>query len=108
MHSKDLAAIGETWQRMVSLDAWRETPYYTDRERAALEWTEAVTLISQTHADDEIYERVKPHFSEKELADLTWLIGAINLWNRVAIASRTTPGTYQPPKAAPRGATVTT
>jgi AhpD family alkylhydroperoxidase len=71
MHSKDLAAAGETWQRMVSLDAWREAPYYSERERAALEWTEALTLINQTHADDEIYERVKPHFSEKELADLT-------------------------------------
>ena len=108
MHSKDLAAAGETMQRMVSLDAWRETPYYTDRERAALEWTEALTLIHKTHADDEIYQRVKPHFSEKELADLTWLIAAINLWNRVAIASRTTPGTHQSPKPAPRGAMVTT
>jgi len=101
MHSKDLLAGGEMTQRLVGLDAWREAPYYTDRERAALEWTEALTLISQTHADEEIYERVKPHFSEKELADLTWIIGGINLWNRVAIGSRVTPGTYQPPKKTP-------
>ena len=101
LHAKDLLAGGETVQRIYGLDAWREAPYYTDRERAALEWTEALTLVSQTHADDEIYERVKPHFTEKELTDLTWLIGGINLWNRIAIASRVTPGTYQPPKKAP-------
>ncbi len=98
MHSKDLLAAGETIQRIYGLDAWRESPYYTERERAALEWTEALTLISKTHADDPIYESVKPHFTEKELVDLTWLIGTINLWNRVAISMRTVPGDYQPPK----------
>jgi len=98
MHSKDLLSLGETPQRIVSLDAWRETPFYSDRERAALEWTEAVTLISKTHADDEIYERVKQQFSEKELADLTWAIAAINTWNRLAISFRSKAGTYQAPK----------
>jgi AhpD family alkylhydroperoxidase len=100
MHAKDLLAGGETMQRIYGLDAWRESPYYTDRERAALEWTEAVTLISQTHAEDEIFQRIKPHFSDKELADLTWIIAGINAWNRLAISMRTPPGTYQPPKAA--------
>src|SRR3954468_14763347 len=72
MHWKDLRAIGETEQRLYGLDAWRESPYYTNRERAAMEWTEAVTLISVTHAEDAIYEKVKVHFSEKELVDLTF------------------------------------
>src|SRR5206468_1301976 len=89
-----------TVQRIYGLDAWRESPYYTDRERAALEWTEAVTRIADTHADDEIYEKVRPHFSEKELADLTFIIATINSWNRLAISMRTEPGTYHPPKAA--------
>jgi AhpD family alkylhydroperoxidase len=97
MHSKDLLALGDTPQRLLSLDAWRECPYYSDRERAALEWTEAVTLISTTHADDPIYERVKPHFSDKELVDLTWAIGAINMWNRMAIPMRKMPGDYVSP-----------
>src|SRR3954462_664993 len=98
MHSKDLLAIGETPQRLVGLDAWREAPYYTDRERAALEWTEAITRISESHADDAVYERVKQRFSDKELADLTWAIATINVWNRMAIAFRSKPGMYQPPK----------
>src|SRR5437868_4859440 len=87
MHAKDLMAAGDNIQRIYGLDAWQEFPYYTDRERAALEWTEAVTRISETRASDEIYEKVKPHFTEKELVDLTWLIGSINLWNRVAIST---------------------
>ena len=98
MHWKDARAAGETEQRLYGLDAWREAPYYNDRERAALEWTEAVTQIAQTHADDVIYGRVREHLSEKELVDLTWAIAAINAWNRVAISFRTTPGTHKPPK----------
>src|SRR5437899_10027634 len=71
MHWKDLRAAGETEQRLYGLDAWRESPYYTERERAALAWTEAVTLIREGHVSDEVYERVKPHFNDKELADIT-------------------------------------
>jgi alkylhydroperoxidase family enzyme len=100
MHSKDLLAGGDTVQRIYGLDAWRESPYYNDRERAALEWTEALTRIAETHAEDEIYERVKPHFSDQELVDLTWVIGAINLWNRVAISMRPAVGNYKSPHAA--------
>ncbi|HEV8606144.1 MAG TPA: carboxymuconolactone decarboxylase family protein [Tepidisphaeraceae bacterium] len=96
MHWKDLRSIGENEQRLYSLDAWRECPYYTDRERAALAWTDAVTLITDGHVSDSVYEEVRPHFSEKELADLTFAIAAINSWNRLSIASRTVPGTYQP------------
>jgi AhpD family alkylhydroperoxidase len=95
MHSKDARAEGETEQRLYGLNAWRETPYYTDRERAALEWTEAVTLIASTHAPDEIYERVRQHFDESELANLTLAVMSINSWNRLAIAFRVVPGTYQ-------------
>src|SRR3954447_27030248 len=105
MHWKDLRAIGETEQRLYSLDAWRECPYYTERERAGLAWAEAVTRISDGHADDAVYEAVRPHFTEKELSDLTFAVATINAWNRVAIASRTVPGGYkseqQPEKAAP-------
>ena len=96
MHWKDLRAAGENEQRLYSLDAWRECPYYTDRERAALTWTEAVTLITDGHASDADYEAVRPHFDGKELADLTLAIATINAWNRLAIAARTVPGTYQP------------
>ena len=95
MHWKDLRAIGETEQRMYSLDAWRECPYYSERERAAFEWTEAVTLITTGHVPDEVYEKVRPHFSDKELCDLTLAVATINSWNRLAIASRTVPGNYQ-------------
>lgn len=96
MHWKDLRAIGETEQRMYSLDAWRESPYYSARERAALAWTEAVTRVAETHVPDEVYEEARQQFSEKELADLTVAVATINAWNRLAIAGRTTPGTYQP------------
>ena len=98
IHWKDLRSIGESEQRLYSLDAWEESPYYTDRERAALVWTEAVTRVSETHVPDEVYEEAKKHFNEKELADLTVAVAAINGWNRLAIAGRTTPGTYQPVK----------
>jgi AhpD family alkylhydroperoxidase len=96
MHWKDLRASGEHEQRLYSLDAWRECPYYTDRERAALDWTEAVTRVADGQVPDAVYDAVRPHFSEKELADLTLAIAAINAWNRLSIAARLTPGTYQP------------
>ncbi|MGH9586388.1 MAG: carboxymuconolactone decarboxylase family protein [Acidobacteriaceae bacterium] len=100
MHSKDLRAGGESEQRIYTLEAWRECPWYSERERAALAWTEAVTLVADGHVPDEVYEEVKPHFSEKDLANLTLAIVAINGWNRLAISSRSEPGTYQPPQAA--------
>lgn len=96
MHSKDARAAGETEQRLYELDAWRETPFYSDRERAALEWTEAVTLVNQGHVPDEVYETVRKQFSEKELVDLTVAVVQINAWNRFAISFRAVPGTYQP------------
>jgi AhpD family alkylhydroperoxidase len=99
MHWKDLRAEGESEQRLYSLDAWRETPFYTDRERAALAWTEAVTVIAADRVPDEVYEEARQHFSEKELADLTLAIVAINGWNRLNIAFRTVPGGYQPRRA---------
>jgi AhpD family alkylhydroperoxidase len=99
MHWKDLRALGEEEQRLYSLNAWRESPYYTDRERAAFEWTDAVTLVARTQVPDSVYDLVRPHFSDKELADLTLAVATINAWNRLSIASRTTPGTYQPAAA---------
>jgi AhpD family alkylhydroperoxidase len=99
MHWKDLRAIHETEQRLYSLDAWRESPYYTDRERAALAWTEAITLISG-HVPDEVYEEARRHFNERELSDLTLVVATINAWNRLSIAARLAPGSYQPAKAA--------
>ena len=102
MHWKDLRALGESEQRLYGLDAWEEAPYYTDRERAALAWTEAVTNIRDGHAPDEVYEKARALFTEKELADLTLAIAAINAWNRLAIAARTVPGTYQPAKTRER------
>jgi AhpD family alkylhydroperoxidase len=100
MHSKDARANGETEQRLYSLDAWSETPYYSARERAALEWTETLTLVSETHAPDEVYERVREQFSEDELMHLTLAIVAINGWNRLNIAARTVPGDYVAGRAA--------
>ncbi len=96
MHWKDLRAAGEKEQRLYSLDAWRESPFYSDRERAALEWTEALTLISNGHVPDEVYEKVRQHFNEKELSDLTLAVVTINGWNRLNISARTVPGDYQP------------
>ncbi len=96
MHWKDLRAAGEDEQRLYSLDAWRETPFYSDRERAALEWTEALTVVTNGNVPDEIYESVRPHFNEKELSDLTLAIVTINGWNRLNISARTVPGDYQP------------
>jgi AhpD family alkylhydroperoxidase len=96
MHSKDARAAGETEQRLYGLNAWREAPYYSARERAALDWTEALTLVSETHAPDDVYERVREQFSEDETAHLTLAIVAINGWNRLNIAARTIAGDYVP------------
>lgn len=98
MHWKDLRASGESEQRLYLLDAWRESPFFTDRERAALEWTEALTLITNGHVPDEIYEKVRQHFNDKELSDLTLAVVSINGWNRLNISARTVPGDYQPGK----------
>jgi AhpD family alkylhydroperoxidase len=94
MHSKDARANGETEQRLYSLEAWRETPYYSARECAALEWTEALTLVSETHVPDDVFERVRAQFSEDELVHLSLAIVAINGWNRLNVAARTVPGDY--------------
>jgi AhpD family alkylhydroperoxidase len=96
MHTKDARAEGETEQRLYALDAWRETPFFDERERAALEWTEAVTRVAESHVPDDVYERVKQHFTEQELIDLTLAITNINAWNRLNIAFRSVPGDYRP------------
>ena len=96
MHTKDARAAGESEQRLYGLTAWKETPYYSERERAALLWTDAVTLVSETHVPDEVYEEVRAHFNEQELIDLTLAVIAINSWNRLAISTRAIPGSYQP------------
>ena len=97
MHSIDARAEGETEQRLYALNAWRETPFFTDRERAGLAWVEAITLVSGTHVPDEVYDEAARHFSEKEIFDLTFVAATINAWNRIAIASRTPAGTYKRP-----------
>jgi AhpD family alkylhydroperoxidase len=99
MHWKELEVDGETAPRMYSLDAWRETPYYTDRERAALAWAEAITLVAATHVPDEVYEVARRQFDERQLADLALATVAINAWNRLNVAFRTVPGTYRPRRA---------
>ncbi|HET8523480.1 MAG TPA: carboxymuconolactone decarboxylase family protein [Thermomicrobiales bacterium] len=96
MHSKDLMAEGETPQRMLLLDAWREAPFYSEKERAALAWTEAVTRLTDGQVPDEVFEEAKKHFSDKELVDLTVNIAQINSWNRMSIAFHSEVGTYQP------------
>ena len=98
MHTKDARAAGETEQRLYALAAWEETPFFTDRERAALAWTEAVTRVVDTHVPDDVFELVRKQFTERELADLTLAIVTINGWNRLAVAFRKVPGTYQPAK----------
>jgi AhpD family alkylhydroperoxidase len=96
MHTKDARVAGESEQRIYLLSAWREAPFYSERERAALEWTEALTLIADNHVPDDIYEQVAAHFTEEELANLTLAVVTINAWNRFAISFRSEPGTYQP------------
>jgi AhpD family alkylhydroperoxidase len=100
MHTKDARALGETEQRLYALNAWRETPFFTDRERAALEWAEAVTRVSADQVPDAVYESVKPHFTDTELVALTFALVAINGWNRLAISFRAPVGSYHSPHAA--------
>lgn len=101
MHTKDARADGESEQRLYLLAGWREASCYSERERAALEWTEAVTLVADSHIPDEVYERVHPHFTEEELVNLTLAVAVINSWNRLNVAFRTPAGTYRPKKAQP-------
>jgi AhpD family alkylhydroperoxidase len=96
MHWKDLRALGETEQRLCSLDAWRECPYYTERERAVLAWTEAVTFVASGHVPEALHEEVRRVLAERELADVTLAVATINAWNRLSIAARLEPGSYQP------------
>ena len=96
MHWKDLRTLGDTEQRLASLDAWRECPYYTERERAVLAWTEAVTFVAEDHVPDALYDEVRRVLTDKELADLTLAVATINAWNRLSIAARLVPGGYQP------------
>ena len=100
MHWKDARAKGESEQRLYGLSAWREAPYYSDRERAALAWAEELTLIADNRVSDEFYERTRRQFSEQEVVDLTIAVVTINAWNRITISFRQEPGTYQP--ASPR------
>lgn len=96
MHTKDARVLGETEQRLYAVVVWREAPFFTERERAALAWTEAVTLVGQSGVPDEVYEFARQHFKENELVDLTMAIIAINGWNRLAVSFRAVVGTYQP------------
>ena len=97
MHTKEARAAGESEQRLYLLPAWREArSFYSEREQAALEWTEAVTLVAENHVPDEVYERVHPHFTDEELANLTLAIATINSWNRLNVAFRTPAGSYKP------------
>ena len=96
MHTKDARLRGETEQRIYALNAWRETPFFTDRERAALEWTEAVTRVGDTHVPDEVYRQATAQFSDDELVALTMGVVVINSWNRIAVAFRAPAGSYQP------------
>jgi AhpD family alkylhydroperoxidase len=98
MHWKDARAAGESEQRLYGLAAWREAPYYSERERAALAWTEELTLIAEHHVSDELYEQTRRHFTEQELVDLTLAVVTINAWNRISISFRSEPGSYQPPR----------
>ena len=100
MHTKDARRAGETEQRIYALNAWRETPFFSERERAALEWTEHVTRVADTHVPDEVYERAAAQFDEAELVALTMGVIVINSWNRLSIAFRPPVGSYQPAAAA--------
>ncbi len=96
MHTKDARAQGEAEQRLYAVAVWQEAPFFTEGERAALAWTEAVTYVGYTHVPDDVYQRARQHFSEKELVDLTMALIAINGWNRLAVSFRKEAGTYQP------------
>ena len=104
MHWKDLRMIGEEELKLYGLDAWEESPYYTERERAAIAWTEVVTLLTNGHVSEQVYDEVRSQFSAKELCDLTLAIATINAWNRLSISARLDPGRYEP---APRAELVT-
>ena len=95
MHTKEARAAGETEQRLYALSAWRETPFFSPRERAALEWTEAVTLVAETNVPDDVYERVAKEFSEEELVALTFAVVVINAWNRLSVSFRPVVGSYK-------------
>ena len=97
MHTKDLRVIGETEQRLYAVPVWRETPFFTPRERAALAWTDAVTEVGRTHVPDEVFAEVREHFTDVEIVNLTMAVIAINGWNRLAIAFRSPVGSYNPP-----------
>jgi len=99
MHTKDARAIGETEQRIYALNAWRETPFFSERERAALEWTETVTRVGDTHVPDDVYARVHEHFDDADLVALTMAVVVINGWNRLAVSFRAPAGSYQPAAA---------
>ena len=99
LHTADARKAGESDRRLHAVTVWREAPFFTPRERAALAWTESLTLLSQTHVPDEVYDEVRAHFEEKELVSLTWAVVAINAWNRIAISFRNVPGTYTRAKA---------
>jgi len=99
MHTKDARAEGETEQRLYLIPAWRDAPFFSERERAALAWTEAVTLVSQDHVPDQVYDYVRRQFTDKELVYLTLAIVAINGWNRFNVSMRTVAGDYQPQQA---------
>jgi len=96
MHTKDARFKGETEQRIYALGAWQETSFYSEKERAALAWTEAITNIQTGHAPDAVYQQLSRNFSEEERVNLTLAITTINAWNRIAIGFRLVPGTYQP------------
>ena len=103
MHTKDARAAGESEQRLYAVAVWEEAPFFTARERAALRWTEAVTLVSHDHIPDQVYEQVRECFSEAETVALTWAVIAINSWNRIALACRTPAGSYQPARGGHKG-----
>ncbi len=102
MHTRDARAHGESEQRLYTVSVWRETPFFSERERAALAWTEAVTTVGESHVPDEVYEMARRHFNERELVNLTMAVITINGWNRLAVSFRAVPGTYSP--AEPAGA----
>ena len=104
MHTKDARANGESEQRIYALNAWRETPFFNDRERAALAWTESLTLLTEGHVSDGVFEEVRRHFSDEEVVNLSMAVVAINSWNRLLTAFRAVPGEYQP---APRNTSAT-
>ena len=100
MHTKDARLAGETEQRLYAIPVWRETPFFTPRERAALAWTDAVNEVGRTHVPDDVYDEVREHFSDLEIVNLTMVVVTINGWNRIAIALRNPVGSYVPRAAA--------